>query len=124
MRVNIEHKEISKGMLKKKTYHQVDLTVEFSEEEKQIIKQQNLTRTIVLEREPPADRNPGSFQGIEDVLNLTIFHLVDGKPNSHTLATPMDAKQYEADLTDALKSLKAFLDENAGVEEKSKTFEL
>ena len=124
MRVNIEHEEIRKGMLKKKTYHAVKLTVEFSEEEQQIIKQRDLTRTIVMKRDVPVDRNARSFEGHEDVFNLTIYNLLNEKTESYALATPAAAKQYEADLTEALKNLKAYLQENVGVEEKSKTFEL
>lgn len=68
-------------------------------------------------------KNLGSFVGIEELFNLRISKLVSGA-DSYTVATPMEAKQYEAELTQQLKLLKQYIEENADVGEKSTTFEL
>ncbi len=50
MRVSIEHTEKKTGLIRKKTHYCVTCKVNFSEEEKQIIKQRDLGETVVLER--------------------------------------------------------------------------
>ncbi len=122
MRVSIDHHEITKGVFNKKTYHEVSVAVVFSEEELSIINQSNLADTIVLDRghEPWMEYD----EQLSDIYPLTISNLMGQSPDRHALATPLEAKQYEADLTDALQKLKAFIEENAGIEEKSTSFEL
>ncbi len=123
MRVNIEHSEMTTGLLRKTTHYVVSVAVEFSDEEKHIIKSNDLDKTIVLERGVPSDRNAAKFDGMEDIFNLTIRRLLQGR-DSYALSTPAEAKQYEQVLTEQLRALKNFIDENAGIEERSTTFEL
>ena len=52
MRVSITHHTIRKGLLFKKTYYEVHLTVAFTHEEKQIIKQRGLLKTKLVDRRP------------------------------------------------------------------------
>ena len=123
MRVTIEHEEIKVGMFRKKTYHEVQLTVHFSEEENQIIIDNELRETVILEREPQATVS-GATEGLDDIFHLHIRQLLEGKTEKYALNTPLEAKEYAEKLTEHVKLLKQFLDENMDVGEKSTTFEL
>lgn len=123
MRVSIEHEEEKHGLFRKTTYYTVSLTVDFSEEEKQVIKDSDLGDSLILER-PPQANIKDSTQGLEDIFHLRIKDLVKGKPDKHTWATPAEAKNYEADLKEVLPKLKEYIEQNSGIEEKSTTFEL
>ena len=94
----------------------------FSEEELKIIEDNNLRRTVLLERTRPVDRSDGSID--DDVWNLEVFQFMKGKPNSYTLAIPAEAKAYEEDIKKALTQLKEYLTANTAIEEKSTSFEL
>ena len=120
MRVSIEHKEVQKGMLKKTTYYDVHLAVEFTEEEQAIIKRNKVEGAVVLERQPPAGAKV--TEGVEDVFHLNVRKLLKGE-DVHRLASPSEASQYDAELKDALANLKVFIEENATGPESS-TFEL
>ena len=125
MRVKIEHKEVEKGMFKKRTYHRVYVTVAFSEEELAIIDNSNLKDLIIIERKLPPNLKP-SDDPEDDRRHcaLSLRQLLGNGPSGYLCATPLDAKHYETELTEALHQLKAVIEENAGVEEKSKTFEI
>lgn len=122
MRVSINHDEVSHGVFKKTIYHQVEVKVDFSEEELAIIKQNNLEDTIVLERTNTAYLKYD--EELADIYPLKISDLMSKHSDIHALDTPLEAKQYEASLTEALQQLKAYIEENAEVETKSTTFEL
>lgn len=124
MKVDINHSEKQTGLLRKTTHYVVKLIVTFSEEERQIIKDRNLKGETILERPVPSDRKPEQFNGIEDVFNLRISTIMDGKPDEYALSTVAEAKEYDAALRDAMHDLKAFISANAEVENKSSSFEL
>lgn len=138
MRVNIEHKTETKGLLRKTTFHIVALTVEFSDEEKAIVRERKLERVVILERDVPAnvDEEKHAERGLlAKVVTAAVkgrdanhFHLTIGKllngVDQYALATPLEAKEYEAALKEKLPSLKGYIMENAGIEEKSSSFEL
>ena len=78
MRVNVEHKELVKGLVFKKRYFDVQVTVEFTEEQRQKISDLGIEDAIVLKRDPPADfdaretDNPAMFHlYVEDLLKGT-----------------------------------------------------
>lgn len=123
MRVNIEHGETQTGMFSKTTHHTVTVNVQFTEEEKHIIKQRKIGDAAVVERGVPSDRDARKFDGIEYVFNLTIDKLLKGE-DTYAFSTPLEAKQYEELLKDSLQNLKNYIVENEGVENKSTTFEL
>jgi hypothetical protein len=123
MRVSIDHGEKTEGLVFKKNYYTVTTKVEFGEEEKQIIKQRKLSGFTVLKRPVPANQDPRKVVGIEDIYDLRISKLVDGV-DVYYLATVGEAKAYEADVKAALVQLKAFLQDNAGIDKKSTSFEL
>lgn len=138
MRVNIEHGTETKGLIRKTTFHLVALTVEFSEEEKAIIKERKLERDLILERGVPANVNEEKHESrglLSKVVTAAVkgrdanhFHLTIGKllngTDTYALATPLEAKEYEAELKDKLVTLKGYIVGNAGVEEKTSSFEL
>lgn len=122
MRVSIDHKEVSTGLIMKKTYHEVKLTLVFSNEELAIIKQRRLENDVILERDIPADVKPSSVAN-PDIFHLTIGKLVRKGEDTYVTASPLDAKVYEERLVERLKVLKDYIVGNAEVGQ-SKTFEL
>ncbi len=127
MRVSIEHRERTTGLLRRTTQYEVVTKVDFSDEELAIIQHRRLENTIVLERSP--DRIHASkftqqeLADLADQWHLKIKSLMKRGPDVHTLDTPIEAKQYEHDLTGALRQLKVYIEGNATVG-GAKTFEL
>jgi hypothetical protein len=117
MRVSIKHTDKSSGLIFKTHQVEVAVTVVFSDEELAIIKSRKLKDYVVLQREPDRLRrerlgetamahNPRMF-------DLYVRDLVAGRPEQFFCDTPVDAKVYEQNLTEALKTLKSFLQGNA-----------
>jgi hypothetical protein len=127
MRVQINHNETTSGFFRTTTKYEVVVRVEFSAEELAIIRQRNLADTIVLRRDPQAFQrkrfSPDELARLQDVIDLKISNLMKG-PDSYICDTPLEAKNYEANLTDALKQLKSYIFANAEISDKSKSFEL
>lgn len=128
MRVSFEHKEITKGLFKKKVYIEVRTTVQFSDEELAIIKNRKLEDFIVLERDPdlidPRGKDKESLDLCirEGVFNLTIGKLMKGKSDGYHTSSPVHAQSYEDKLTAKLKELKDFI-VGCAVKPESKTIE-
>lgn len=131
MQVTIEQKtEIEKeGKWYNKTettYYRCAVHVTFSEQEKSIIHHRNLSEYVILEGVDPVpvaiqrELNIGSTMPWQ----ITVKMLLDPKFNGGQCYTPHEALKFEADITDALKRLKAFIEENAEAPTGSKTFEL
>src|SRR3569832_2932493 len=127
MKVSIEHKDKASGLLFKTHQVAVSVAVVFSEEELAVIRSRRLRDYVVLERQPDKLRrerigaeamrdNPGMF-------NLHVRDLVSGRADPFFCDTPIDAKIYEQQLTEALKKLKDFIAGNAETG-TSKVFEL
>ena len=111
MRVSISHHTVRKGFVLKSTYYEVHLQVAFTHEEKQIIRQRNLTKTKLLDRRPATakvDDRDAKFE-------LRVGDLLDEKLDRFLCATPSQAKIYEDNLLDALAQMKLWLDDNAEV---------
>lgn len=128
MKVSIDHKEVSHGLVFKTQFTAVVVSVTFSDEEKAIIQQRKLSKYIVLERGPDAYlrskfevKDPKHLASLGG-LDLSIANLLKG-PDTYECQTPMHAKEYEGKVTEALKTLKGFIMGNAQKEE-SKSFEL
>lgn len=112
MRVKIESEEKRDGFIFKRPFVDVLLTVDFSHEETQIIRQRQLLDEILLERVPAnakVDDDPNWYA-------LRVKHLLERKPDRHRCATPGDAKAYRAQLEAMLHGLKAALNENAEID--------
>ena len=119
MKVSIEHDEWKRGLIFKVTHYCVNLKVELSEEEKKIIKDRNLEHVIISDQRGNTllSKDPN----FED--NLTFNYLLIGKHNRGFMSIS-EAKRYEQHLIEQLKQAKVFLDQNAGIEQKSRSFEL
>lgn len=109
MRVSIDHQTIRKGFLLKKTYYEVHLTVAFTHEEKQIIRQRGLLKTKLVDRRPANAR----VDDRDEKFELRVEHLMDGRTDRFLCATPSKSKIYEEDLLAMLSQMKAWLDDNS-----------
>ena len=109
MRVSISHHTVRKGLLFKTTYYEVHLSVAFTHEEKQIIRQRNLLKTKLLDRRPANARVDDRDQKFE----LQVRHLITDTPDRFLCATPSQAKIYEEAVLDVLGQMKRWLDDNA-----------
>jgi hypothetical protein len=109
MRIDISHHDVRKGLLFRKTMHEVHLTVAFSHEEKQIIRQRRLGAQVIVQRRP-AD---AKVDDRDDKFVLRLRDLLDGRTDRFLLATPSAAKIYEEDLIAMLAQVKLWLTDNA-----------
>ena len=124
MRVNIAHSEKQQGLLRKTTYYVVTLDVQFSEEEKQIIKEAGIEDELIIERTVSADKNAAKYDGIEDIWNLTIKDLLQSKPDVYAFFTPADAKLYEEQIREQMPKLKQYIEINTKDGMDDTSFEL
>jgi len=109
MRVSIDHHTIRKGLLFKKTFHEVHLSVAFTHEEKQIIRQRGLLKTKLVDRRPANAR----VDDRDEKFELRVEHLMDGRTDRFLCATPSRSKIYEEDLLAVFEQMKVWLDDNA-----------
>ena len=109
MRVTISHHDLRKGFLFKKTFYEVHLSVAFSHEEKQIIRQRNLTETKLLDRRPATAR----VDDRDDKFALHLSVLLDGRTDQFLCATPSKAKIYEEELLRVMAQVKLWVNDNA-----------
>ena len=108
MRVAITHHTIRKGWLFKTMYYAVDCAVHFSHEEKQIIRQRTLEKSILLARRPATAR----VDDRDEQFALSVADLITGT-DRHLCATPGHAKLYQEELLVALEQLKTWVSFNA-----------
>ena len=109
MRVSINHETVRRGFILKATYHEVQLKVAFTHEEKQIIRQRNLLQTKLMDRRPANAK----VDARDEKFELRIEHLMDEKLDKFLAATPSQSKIYEEQLLHALAQLKVWLEDNA-----------
>ncbi len=126
MRVAIEHTQKTTGLFSKTTHYIVSVTVHFSEEEKHALK--NAGDAVVVEREPGSQTKP--FANAEEAailgrhLHLKVSDLLRGKTDSYSLASPAEAKTYDANLRASLQNLKDYILANTEALSGKDTFEL
>ncbi|MCR8551155.1 hypothetical protein M4578_25345 [Salipiger sp. P9] len=111
MRISISHVAIRKGWLFKTTYYAVDLSVAFTHEETQIIRQRNLLKTKLLDRRPATAR----VDDRDEKFELRVEHLLTRQPDRFLCATPSKAKIYEDALLATLGQMKLWLEDNAEI---------
>jgi hypothetical protein len=110
MRAKITHHDVpGGGLLSRRTFHEVRVSVHFSHEEKQIIRQRGLMDTKIMDRRPVNAREDDPDEWFE----LRVRHLVQRKVDRFKCATPSEAKRYEDELVDVLQMLKRWLTDNA-----------
>jgi hypothetical protein len=109
MRVTIEHYDAKRGWLFPKTYHEVHLTVAFSHEEKQIIRQRRLGESVLLRRRPATAK----VDDRDDKFVLRLGDLLDGRTDRFLCPTPSAAKIYEEEVLHMMQQVKAWVGDNA-----------
>lgn len=109
MRISIDHLEVRKGFILRKTVHEVSLVVQFSHEEKQIIRQRNLSKTKLLDRRPAHAK----VDDRDEQFELRMDHIFNGQTDRFQCETPSKAKIYEEDLLAAMAQVKRWIDDNA-----------
>lgn len=125
MRVTIEHKQSTSGLIRKKTFYEVHTTIQFTQEEQATIRTRKLGNTTVMERMPGPNTSfyQKDFTMMGDFFDLKIDGLLKST-DVYASATPLDAKQYDENLKNALRTLKGYLEGNAEPVSGSTTFEL
>jgi len=108
MRLKIDHKEIRRGFILKKSFYEVSCQVGFTEVQLHVIQDRYLQDYVIMERLPANWR----IDDDPDWFTLKIKHLLNGKVDHHLCSDPVTAKKYEADLIDRLRLLKEFLEGN------------
>jgi len=108
MRVSIKHATVQTGLLFKTTYYAVDVTVHFTHEETQIIRQRKLEQSVLLQRRPATAK----VDDRDDKFTLLVAHLKQGTDRFLT-ANPASAKLYQQELLLALEQLKVWISLNA-----------
>lgn len=109
MRISIKHNTVRQGLLFKTTYYEVLLTVLFTHEEIQIIRQRKLMQTKLLDRRPATAK----VDDRDSKFELKVGDIVNGKTDRFLCATPSAAKRYEEMLLDTLQQLKLWISDNA-----------
>lgn len=109
MRVSITHHDVRRGWLFPKTLHEVHLTVSFSHEEKQIIRQRRLGETTLLRRRPATAK----VDERDEKFVLRLGDLLDGRTDCFLCATPSASKIYEEEVLRMMAEVKLWLTDNA-----------
>jgi len=109
MRIAIKHQTVRQGLLFKTTYHEVRLTVLFTHEELQIIRQRKLLETKLMDRRPATAK----VDDRDSKFELSVGDIVNGKTDRFLCATPSASKIYEERLLDTLQQLKLWISDNA-----------
>ena len=124
MRATIEHKTATSGMFSKKEQRQVQITVQFSAEEKAIITANDLADYTVLSRDPPAGTKNSDVEHYgREFYYLTLDALLNG-PQTYPVDSNGHAKHYAAELVEAMEKLKAVIEVNREIGERMITIEL
>ena len=109
MRVTIDHHDVRKGLLFRRTYYAVDLTVAFSHEEKTIIGLRRLAETKLLDRRPATAK----VDDRDEQFELRLRDLLSGRTDRFLCATPSRAKIYAEDLERVMAEVKLWVSDNA-----------
>jgi len=122
VKIDIQHEEVKKGLVFKKTKYQVTMQVIYTEEEKQIMKKNKLSRLSLVDGENWWTTNGKTPPGMHDH-GIYAGHFTDEKPIKVVLDTPSDAKALESELVGGLRKLKDEID-YLGQGNKSTSLEL
>lgn len=109
MRVSITHHTVKKGLIFKKTFYEVHVSVFFSHEEIQIIRQRGLLKTKLLDRRPANAR----VDDRDEQFELRVEDLMNGKTDRFLCATPSKSKIYEDQVLMMMEQMNGWLDDNA-----------
>lgn len=115
MRVTVDHRDVRRGWLFRKTFYEVQLTVAFSHEEKQIIRQRRLGETVLLRRRPATAK----VDDRDDKFVLRLSDLLDGRTDRFLCSTPSAAKIYEEEVFHMMAQVKLWVTDNAETGQRS-----
>lgn len=120
MKVDIRHEEVKKGLVFKKAYQQVTVQVQFTDEEKKIIKDNGGWNFSIISLNDGYKLVDKDGRAPHVVL---VTHLLDG-PSKYCLLAKGEAKTYEALVVERLRELKVWLTNNGAIENKATSFDL
>jgi hypothetical protein len=109
LRVTVDHHDVRRGWLFRKTFYEVHLTVAFTYEEKQIIRQRRLGETVLLRRRPATAK----VDDRDEKFLLRLGDLLDGRTDRFLCPTPSAAKIYEEEVFHMMAQVKLWVTDNA-----------
>lgn len=121
MQVTITHREKTSGILTSTTRFQVVTSVKFSKAEFELINGLNLQKKVVVMKRQPDDHKAEA--NMADLWTLTLEKLLRGE-DVYNLDTPLEARNYEHELKEALVNLKGYIEANAERPSGTQTYEL
>ncbi len=137
MKVEIKNVDKKQGMLSSKKFYGVTTTVTFSAEEEAIIKERNLGRMVLMDRDVPADVDPdkhanrglvkklatAAIKGADaNNFDLTADTLLRG-PDTYFMFNEHERTNYHDEMKGALQQLKGLIEQTAEPT-KDSSFEL
>jgi hypothetical protein len=125
MRVSIEHGQKTTGLFSRTTWYTIKTVVQFTPEEKDVIKRAKLKDSVLLERvneRQAKGLSNAEFETLKHHYYLRVRDLIAG--DVFEVATPVEAKAYEEELKEALNNLKAHLEANETAPSGRQTFDL
>ena len=120
MKVDIKRSEQTRGLFKKTTEYHVSVSVQFSEEEKKVIEECDISGNVICERPTRA-----GMKAFEDpsIFHLRVLSLLKDKPDVFEFENLADANEYNDAIPPSLKNLKDFIERNSSPQEDT-SFEL
>ena len=125
MRVNIEHGQKSTGLFSRTTWHTIRTSVQFTPEEMDVIKRTKMKNLVVLERvnwRKAKGLTQVEFDQLKSAYYLRVKDLISG--DVHEVETPVEAREYEEILKEALHALKSHIEASATAPAGRQTFDL
>jgi len=142
MKIDIKNISKKQGLIRKREYHGVDLTVTFNEQEKAIIKERQLEHHVIMDRSVPADIDPekvakkvaspfgiattiakAAIKGTDSLtFNLTVSKLLKGT-DTYYVGDILTNKNYIEEIKESMKQLKFLIEASEDTAEDS-SFEL
>ena len=114
MRVTVTHHIVRRGFILRTTYYEVQLTVFFSHEEKQVIQMRGLADTKLLDRRPATAK----VDDRDEKFELRLGHLMDGRTDHFLCATPSKSKVYQEDILGVMEQVKKWIGDNTEMGDK------
>lgn len=132
MKLQFSQKERVTGFFKKKTYYASVVHVEFTEAEREVLKDKDVQNLVIHESEPDAmiwDNTPKYARDQPHLYYLRISSFLSAEKDKDGMIryfrVPSDVVQYQDEFMKYAKRMKSFLDENmGGLVKETRTVEL
>lgn len=112
MRIEIKHGVTTTGILKKTKFFTIEISVALSEEEKFMIKDQQIEEIMVMERQPPH-----SMGKTDADWAIRFEHLLSGKIAQTNFVTSVMAKNHAVAVLENFRKAKEFMIDNSKIGE-------